>query len=449
MRILPMLEPTDYRAPRDTSIRPGAPLRCRHRPRGADTLRAVLVVTLAIALGACGTTSKRNAQAQPEAIPGAPAIGASASLPGVPAAGGQPPSPGAGPSSAALNLRLLEKVAPASSDGDLPVGPGDLIEVSVFEVEELSKLKLRIPARGIISVPLIGQIQAAGRTATELEDEIRSRLQQKFMHNPQVAVFVHEHNSQRVSVMGAVRRGGVITLNRQLRLADALATAEGLADDADHIVYVIRRVPPGTLAQTASKGAGTGATAPSTAAAGAMLSSAATGTTPPSSAPAGAAPNGVAPVPPPPAPSLAGDAKEEVMMPIDLSALADGRDELNIGLRPGDVIHVPRAGSFYVGGSVERPGSFLLKGKTTVEQGILAAGGVKDVADWKDVRLYRRAPSGQVEVSTVDLNAVEDGQAAPALNRNDVVIVGKHAGKAFGYGVLDFLKGALGVSKGF
>jgi polysaccharide export outer membrane protein len=354
-----------------------------------------------------------------------------------------------------LNLRLLERVGLPASDGDLPVGPGDLIEVSVFEVEELSKLRLRIPAEGVISVPLIGQIQAAGRTATELEDEIRTRLRQKFMHNPQVAVFVHEHNSQRVTVMGAVRRGGVITLNRQLRLADALATAEGLADDADRIVYVVRRVPAGTLNQMGAtaasvKGAATpppqadhGTRAPTSSATAAL---APVGSPAEVSAPAAppATPPGAASPPPSDANTM-----EEVMLPIDLSELADGRDELNIPLRPGDVIYVPRAGSFYVGGSVERPGSFLLRSKTTVQQGIVGAGGVKNVADWTDVRLYRRAPSGQVEVSTVDLNAVEGGTPAPELRPNDVVIVGTHGGKAVFFGVLDVIKSAVGVAKTF
>jgi polysaccharide export outer membrane protein len=386
--------------------------------------RAFLVLMAAAVLTACGTSAARDnpyrALERSNAVPGPPATGGPGTAAETPAAAG--PSPGAsGPNSAALNLRLLEKVGPTASEGDLPVGPGDLIEVSVFEVEELSKLRLRIPARGVISVPLVGQIQAAGRTATELEDEVRTRLQQKFMHHPQVAVFVHEHNSQRVTVMGAVRRGGVITLNRQLRLADALATAEGLADDADHIVYVIRRVPAGTLNQI-------GATSASVKGAAA-----------PPDAPPGAAS-------PPPSDAKA---KEEVMVPIDLLELADGRDELNIPLRPGDVIHVPRAGSFYVGGSVERPGSFLLRGKTTLQQAVLAAGGVKDVADWTDVRLYRRGPSGQVEVTTVDLNAVEEGKPSPDLRRNDVVIVGKHGGKAFVYGFLDFFKGAVGMGKGF
>ena len=136
------------------------------------------------------------------------------------------------------------------------------------------------------------------------------------------------------------------------------------------------------------------------------------------------------------------------MAPIDLAELAGGREDLNIALRPGDVIHVPRAGSFYVGGSVEHPGSFLLKGKTTVQQAVFAAGGVKDVADWADVRLYRRSPSADVEMTTFNLDALEGGQPAPELRAHDVVIVGKHQGKAILYGVLDFFKGALGVSKG-
>jgi polysaccharide export outer membrane protein len=304
-------------------------------------------------------------------------------------------------------LRLLEQAARSREENDLPVGTGDLLEVSVFEVEELSKLRLRVPWRGVISLPLIGQIQAAGRTTAELEDEIRGRLQRKFMHDPQVSVFLQEHNSQRISVIGAVRKGGVFNLNRPLRLADALALAEGLTEEADRHVYVIRRAPIDAITAARAGGA----------------------------APTSASPSG-------------GDTTGEAMAPIDLSELADGREDLNVALRSGDVVHVPRAGSVYVGGSVERPGSFLLRGKTTVQQAILAAGGVKDVADWGDVRLYRKAPSGEVEVTAYDIEAFEQGKPAPELQRNDVVVVGKSAGKAFFYGVIDFFKGALGVAKG-
>ena len=61
--------------------------------------------------------------------------------------------------------------------------------------------------KGTITLPLLGQIPATGRTALELQDEISERLQQKYMHNPQVSVFVHEHNSQRISVIGRGAKG--------------------------------------------------------------------------------------------------------------------------------------------------------------------------------------------------------------------------------------------------
>ena len=385
--------------------------------------RFVVASVVAITLTACGSTRSLDGVDQSGLLRD---TSGSPSRPADPAARTTDPGrpskePGLAPSTAALNSRLLEQSARSSEDTDLPVGAGDLLEISVFEVEELSKIRLRVPLRGVISLPLLGQIQAAGRTTAELEDEIRTRLQRKFMHDPQVSVFLTEHNSQRVSVIGAVRKGGVFTLNRPIRLADALALAEGLTDEADRHVYVIRRVPIAAAPGIGAAGAGTGAAGAGAGAAGVART-------------AGSPPGR--------------DATAEVMAPIDLSELADGREDLNVALRSGDVVHVPRAGSVYVGGTVERPGSFLLRGKTTVQQAILAAGGVKDVADWSDVRLYRKAPSGEVEVTSYDLEAFEQGKPAPELQRNDVVVVGKHAGKAFFYGFIDFFKGALGVAKG-
>jgi polysaccharide export outer membrane protein len=309
------------------------------------------------------------------------------------------------PGNAGLNSRLLSRASSLPTDADLPLGGGDLVEVSVFEVEELSKLKVRVSRRGTIALPLVGSLTAAGRTATDLEQDIRERLQQKYMHHPQVSVFVLEQVSQRIAILGAVRKGGVQTMHGRLRLADALALAEGLADDADHNVYLVRRVPAGTVVRAQA---------------------------------------GV----PVDRQGEAGVETEEVMVRIDLDALADGREELNVALQPGDVVHVPRAGSIYVGGSVERPGTFLLKRRTTVEQAIVAAGGVKDVAELEDVRIYRELPGGDRQVLPFSYAAFEKGQPGPELQPNDVVIVGKSASKAFWYGVRDFFQGVFGISKG-
>ena len=261
----------------------------------------------------------------------------------------------AGRGAAALNRRLLGQMAQQTTDTDLPLGPGDVIDISVLEVEELSRFRARIPLRGIITLPLIGPLPAANRTAIELEEDIRQRLQQKYMHEPQVSVFVEEQKSQRISVVGAVNNGGVFTLSSRLRLADALALAGGLTSDADRVVYVIRRLPAEALPHAGTQGAvqrvSASITEPSTTAA----------------------------LPP--------TEPHEAMVAIDLEALTAGQAELNLPLLAGDVIHVPWAGSYYVGGEVQRPGSFVLKSRTTLDQAIVAAGGVKDVANRGDIRL--------------------------------------------------------------
>ena len=368
-------------------------------------LLGVLVWSM-LAFVACA--GSRTSALPPSALP--EGTSAAAAAPG--ATAGVPPPVATAPSDsgvAALNRRLLGRASPSPAMDDLPLGPGDLIEVSVFEVEELSKLKVRIPLRGGITLPLTGTIVAAGKSAAQLEDEIKARLQEKYMHDPQVSVFVHEHLSQRISVFGAVKTGGVHPLTSGLRLADALGVAGGLTDDADHLVYVIRRIPAGTVARYQASGAPPRTDAP--------------------------------PVPPLPASGV-----EEIAVSIDLDALTSGNEELNIPLRAGDVIHVPRAGSYYVGGEVVRPGSYFLKSKTTVQQAIVAAGDVRDKADWDDIRLYRVKPDGGKEVLTFSLNEFQDGQAVPEVMKNDVIVVGKSALKTIWFGLLDFIRFGVGAS---
>ncbi|HWP34408.1 MAG TPA: SLBB domain-containing protein [Thermodesulfobacteriota bacterium] len=133
---------------------------------------------------------------------------------------------------------------------------------------------------------------------------------------------------------------------------------------------------------------------------------------------------------------------------IDLEALAAGHEELNLPLRAGDVLNVPRAGSYYVTGAVERPGAFFLKSKTTLQQALATAGGLKKLADRSRIRIYRPSPSGGAEVLVVDLEAIEKGAPAPELQKNDVVVVAESGAKRFLYGFLDWVKGIFGISIG-
>ena len=118
-------------------------------------------------------------------------------------------------------------------------------------------------------------------------------------------------------------------------------------------------------------------------------------------------------------------------------------------LQAGDVLHVPKANTFYVGGQVAKPGIYPLRQKTTIQQGIFAAGGVTEVAAWGDIRLYRVKPNGEREVIAVDLDEIEAGkQEPPELKKQDVVIVGKHYGKATFIGIRDFVRGMFSMGMG-
>jgi polysaccharide biosynthesis/export protein len=121
----------------------------------------------------------------------------------------------------------------ATTDGSASgyaVGPLDVLEISVFKVPELSK-SIQVAPTGTINMPLVGEIPAAGRTAQQIEQDLTNRLAAKYLNNPQVTVFVREHNSQTVTVEGAVMRPGIFPIKGKLSLVQVVALAGGLNND--------------------------------------------------------------------------------------------------------------------------------------------------------------------------------------------------------------------------
>lgn len=115
----------------------------------------------------------------------------------------------------------------------LRIGPGDLLEVSVFEAPELSG-PARVAEDGTISLPVLGSVKAAGLSATELTDALETRLRGAYMIDPQVSVDVAERRSQPIYVLGAVNKPGAFPLSGYERLTflRALALGEGLRSTA-------------------------------------------------------------------------------------------------------------------------------------------------------------------------------------------------------------------------
>lgn len=115
---------------------------------------------------------------------------------------------------------------------DYRIGPSDLLEVSVFQVPELSRT-VRVNGRGEVTLPLIGQVQAGGLSGQQLETRIAQLLQEKYLQDPQVSVFIKEFVSQRVTVSGEVAKAGVYPISGRTTLMQAIAMAGGLAQFGD------------------------------------------------------------------------------------------------------------------------------------------------------------------------------------------------------------------------
>lgn len=107
------------------------------------------------------------------------------------------------------------------------LGKGDVLSISVYDEPELGIAAVPIRPDGMISFPLIGDVQAAGRTVDELTASITERLA-RFVIEPQVTVIVNEFNSLNYTISGEVTRPGVYPLVTDVRLTEAVARAGGL-----------------------------------------------------------------------------------------------------------------------------------------------------------------------------------------------------------------------------
>lgn len=203
-------------------------------------------------LGACGATSANTLSAEALGVnphksdAGAIVAAGPVAAKGEGASGagethGLAKAPQAGHASVAA--RAAAKVRAASKPGSTAyrIGPLDVIEISVFKVPELSKVA-QVSEIGTLNLPLVGEINAAGRSAREVEQELTVKLGAKYLRDPQVTVFVKEYNSQRVTIDGAVKRPGVYPIAGQMSLLQVIATAQGLTDVADATVVVFREV---------------------------------------------------------------------------------------------------------------------------------------------------------------------------------------------------------------
>ena len=296
----------------------------------------------------------------------------------------------------------------ALSAQEYRIGPEDVLNINVFEAQELNR-EVRVSAGGEISLPLLGSVRAAGLTPRELEFVLQELLHRTYMKDPHVSVFVREMQSHPVSVMGAVRRPGVFQIRGSKTLLEVLSLAEGLADDAGETVIILR---------------------------GAALSA----------EPDSPTDHAAASDPPSPGPQSPGEANAASSPVNDNRSASEGAVQVNLKdllessdsrsnplVHPGDIVKVTRAGVVYVIGEVRKPGGFVLKSneKISVLQALALSEGLTPTASKGAARIIRTdQQSGERKETPINLGKILAGKAPdPFLGPKDIVFVPNSAAK--------------------
>jgi polysaccharide export outer membrane protein len=291
-----------------------------------------------------------------------------------------PAAPAPATATVAANTATTNSPMTSSPDDRYRIGPGDVLDIRIFNRPNLSRDSVRVEGNGMIRMPLIDtEIQAACKTEGELAKEIAERYT-KFYRNPQVDVFIKEYHSRQVAVIGAVNEQSRFELQRRIRLLDLLTYAKGPSPKAGQTINIVHAPPTLACQKTTSE----------TEDAAAFSS-------------------------------------------YKLSETLQGDPRANPYIEAGDIITIPEANQVYVVGNVFTPLTIPLREPITLSRAVAMAGGVKQDSKKDKVRIVRReAGSATSKEIVVDLTAIEKKQAEDiALLPNDIVDVPVSGGKAF------------------
>jgi polysaccharide biosynthesis/export protein len=236
------------------------------------------------------------------------------------------------------------------------VGPQDVLALTVFNDEAMSRPALVVDNDGTIDCPLLGRIKVIGKTARQIEEDLRVRYGLKrdaagkvvggIFLNPNLSIVVKEFRSQRVMVQGSVRSPGEVELQGDPTLTRALATAGYPTPESGSYVLITHATD--------------------------------------------------------------GIVKPEDQQRVPRAEIENGRAS-RIRLRAGDTVFVPTADKFFIGGEVRSPGFYNLPADLTVMKALGVAGGATDRANTKKIRIQRVVDGTPVEIKAEDSTPVMPG----------------------------------------
>ena len=257
------------------------------------------------------------------------------------------------------------------------IGPGDVLDIRIYNRDKLSREGVRVEGNGMFRMPLIeDEIQGACKTEGELAKEIAARYA-KYYKNLQVDVFIKGYHSQQVAIIGAVNEQSRFELQRRVRLLELLTYAKGPSVKAGQTINIVRST----------------------------------------------------------APSLCKQSTEDEVAAFSSYRLADtlqGDPKANPYLEGGDIVTLPEADQVYVVGNVYHPMTIPLKDPITLSEAIAMAGGTKLDTKKDKIRVVRKEPGSSIKREIiVDLSAIEKKRAEDlALLPNDIIDVPLSSGKS-------------------
>jgi polysaccharide export outer membrane protein len=259
-----------------------------------------------------------------------------------------------------------------SVDADYRVGPGDVLEVEVYDDPDLSGL-VTVQHGGEISFPLLGEIDVNGLTAREVRETLTRLLAKDYLVDPQVAVRVKEHRSQWITLVGEVQRPGKYFLQGSKSLLELLTEAGGFTPQASGEVLVSRQ----SGAETPVDGENGG-----------------------------------------------GEPVRVFLSPEQPPS--QQKAALSLQLGNGDIVTATSTQFFYVSGEVKSPGSYPITPGLTVLKAVSVAGGLTKFGSKGKVEILRKASRGEAKRIKVDLDDIESGKKPDVpLEAEDIIKVGK------------------------
>lgn len=257
------------------------------------------------------------------------------------------------------------------NEANAVIGPGDVLDVEVFDTPELSLASAHVSNDGTITLPVLGVVNVGGLNLNQAARKIESALRARgIMLQPHVTVAILENATQGATLLGEVKAPGVYSTIGGRRLLDLIAMAGGLSSGAGKVVSIAHRDDP---------------THPLT-----------------------------------------------IHLVPNAEDLGSQRNPV---IEPGDTVMVGRSGVVYILGAVNKPGGFLIDNNEHISlmQAITLAGGWDKAAALSKARLIRKVPGGHEEVM-LDLKHVLYGrQADVKVEDGDILYLPMSLGKTLAY----------------